>query len=736
MNKKRLSIIWAALVLAMTSCIKEAPQQPQSQVSVIFDLFQADTKADAAAPQATAVSVDDFKVEILNADRQVIKRWATFADCKNEGAILLNSGEYYAKATYGDSTKTGFDVRAFAGETQFTLAPQAIEQHVGIVCRPSNVKVSVEFGHNIVTDYTDVIADVYNSRTSKSKLHFDPQTADAPGYVPAGNLVLSLETTNDEGNKGYFKDYSVTAQAGEHVTYRVETKELPGGSAVFELSIVSETIDTTITLDLLSSWVSPKAPTIKFEGVNKQNIVEGMEADDARIDVSAQATLTSLVLKIEKSAYLINKGFEEETELLAANDYSGLGLKVKGITTAKSIYLEEFISSFEAVAGDNENILTFIATDGKGRQVSQSVTFTIGAPEFSFTAPQAGDVFTKKATAAYSLTKGNPDLLKVEISKDGAQWTALSLKGGKALAQNLQPSTTYSIRARYNNHTVPSAQFTTEAEAQLPNSGFEDFYRKQIDYRITFPWTRNYTRYEYYPYKENASDSDKCWYTNNAQTCFNPASVEYQAGKTFPSVNYLTAEYGAYEGNYSAEMRNVTIGSGSNALGIGATSIVMTCGKLFLATFSASGAVEGRAFASRPTALEFYFKYNPLKVADASNNKNNYQDDVEEEACEAFLELFSGDTKIAHGTWNEQQNTAQWTKARLDIEYLNTSLKATSMKLIFKSSIFPDAFTAQPSHQAPTYKSNVTVTVNGENFANSNTGSVLDVDNLTLIYEN
>lgn len=735
MNKKRLSIIWAALVLAMTSCIKEAPQQLQSQgqVSVIFDLFQADTKADAAAPQATAVSVDDFKVEILNADRQVIKRWATFADCKNEGAILLNSGEYYAKATYGDSTKTGFDVRAFAGETQFTLAPQAIEQHVGIVCRPSNVKVSVEFGHNIVTDYTDVIADVYNSRTSKSKLHFDPQTADAPGYVPAGNLVLSLETTNDEGSKGYFKDYSVTAQAGEHVTYRVETKELPGGSAVFELSIVSETIDTTITLDLLSSWVSPKAPTIKFEGANNQTVVEGMDANDARIDVSAQASLTSLVLKIEKSAYLINKGFEEETELLAVNDYTDLGLKVKGITTAKSIYLEEFISSFEAVAGDNENILTFIATDGKGRQVSQSVTFTIGAPEFSFTAPQAGDVFTKKATAAYSLTKGNPDLLKVEISKDGTKWTALSLKGGKAFAQNLQPSTTYSIRARYNNHTVPSAQFTTEAEAQLPNSGFEDFYRKSISYRA---WTSNYTRYEYYPYKEGASDAEKCWFTNNALTCFNPGTPQYQAGKTFACVNYLTAQYGAYEGNYSAEMRNVTLGSGSNALGIGATDIVMTCGKLFLATFTSGGAIEGRAFASRPTALEFYFKYNPLKIADADNIKRNYQDDEEEEACEAFLELFSGDIKIAHGKWTCQDKVEQWTKVRLDIEYLKTSLKATSMKLIFKSSIFPDAFSAQPSHQAPPYKSNVKVTVNGESFTSSNTGSVFDVDNLTLIYEN
>lgn len=720
------------VICLCASCVKEVPAGDVSGglSKVYLNLSSLDTKADSNLP-----SVDSFKVEILNSSQQVIRRWRTFKACKDSGAIYLNAGDYYVKASYGDSTATGFDVRSFLGFQPFTLAPQAYETNVSVACKPSNVKAGVQFGQNILSDYQEVIADIYNSKTPKRKLHFTPEDS-KEGYVPAGNLVLSVEATDIDGSKGYFKDYSVQAKAGDHVTYKVDTKQLPSGEAIFELSVKSETIDTTITFDILGAWVSPEAPRMTFDGANGQTVFEGDDAQEARIDVLAQATITSLVLKIEKSAFLLAKGFETETELLATNPYTDLGLAVKGIATAKCIYFDKLIPHIEAVSGDNETILTLIATDGKGRQVSKTVSFNIEAPVFSISDVVPGDVFARSAKIGYSITKGSADRLTVEVSKDGITWQPAAVKGGSALAKSLEPGTTYQVRARYNSHASASKQFTTEAALQLPNSGFEDFHRKQIDYTIRFPWTRSYTRYEYYPYKETASDAEKCWYTNNALTCFNPGSVEYQAGKTFPSVNYLTSQYGAYEGNYSAEMRNVTIGSGSNALGIGATSIVMTCGKLFLATFAGGSAVEGRAFASRPTALEFYYKYKPLKVEDASNNKNNYQDEIEDEACEAFLELFSGDTKIASGTWTQEDETSTWTKAHVDLNYLNTSLKATSMKLIFKSSVFPDAFTAQPNYQAPTYKSNVTVTVNGESFQSSNTGSVFDVDNVTLIYEN
>ena len=135
-------------------------------------------------------------------------------------------------------------------------------------------------------------------------------------------------------------------------------------------------------------------------------------------------------------------------------------------------------------------------------------------------------------------------------------------------------------------------------------------------------------------------------------------------------------------------------------------------GELFIGTANDDGthASEGHAFGSRPSALDFSYKYESL-------NKENFYVRVEIKASDG--------TVIATGETTAGPASASWDGYTLPLNYTDMSRKAASIYIIFKST----------SSSNPTYTSR-SFTVGGNTYSSGcNIGSVLYIDDLELIYD-
>ena len=140
---------------------------------------------------------------------------------------------------------------------------------------------------------------------------------------------------------------------------------------------------------------------------------------------------------------------------------------------------------------------------------------------------------------------------------------------------------------------------------------------------------------------------------------------------------------------------------------------------LFLGSHSAtSNGVEtidyGHEFNVRPNAFEFYYKFKSLNS----------------ESFEAYIVVENRENgtvmQLGSGRIMSNQDQASFVPVRVNIHYTNTSLKATHMYIVFRSSTAED-----PSVEGVQGSLGA---LNG--YSDSRyVGNVLTIDNVRLIYE-
>ncbi|MDE5612641.1 MAG: hypothetical protein K2I90_11570, partial [Odoribacter sp.] len=107
----------------------------------------------------------------------------------------------------------------------------------------------------------------------------------------------------------------------------------------------------------------------------------------------------------------------------------------------------------------------------------------VAPPVFAFVnEPGEGNVWAKRALydVKYVSERETP---VVECQGADGKWktleTTLTEKNTdeyECLAKGLTPATPYAFRVRLGGHTLDAGNYMTEAETQVPNSGFEDWY--------------------------------------------------------------------------------------------------------------------------------------------------------------------------------------------------------------------------------------------------------------------
>ena len=245
------------LLVSLVSCSvrEEAPFETGMggiRLELLTDLTA--TRADAEGQ----LSPEDFKIEIVNPQGVIFKRWDTYAEymAQETTVFAMNAGgPYTLRASYGDSAASGFNAFFFIGEQEFTVQPQQVTD-VSVTCRMGNVKVAVEFGDNIRKQYTEYTATV---STSRGSLVFDKDCKEA-GYLPCGDISVYVELTGPDGEtSGFTNSKEIVGEPGNFITLKIDTGGKPDQGVSLTVSIDPATDDHQVDIELPSDMLPDNA---------------------------------------------------------------------------------------------------------------------------------------------------------------------------------------------------------------------------------------------------------------------------------------------------------------------------------------------------------------------------------------------------------------------------------------------------------------------------------------------
>lgn len=305
------------------------------------------------------------------------------------------------------------------------------------------------------------------------------------------------------------------------------------------------------------------------------------------------------------------------------------------------------------------------------------------APVITFA---ANDVF---ATHAWITVKADDDsTLEIQASTDGGKnYTAVSAtkSGNEYHLTGLTGGTAYTLRASASG--LPIA-LTTEATTQLANSDMNN------------GWDLIKKAYSNYGYSKDMETAPLPWATINDVTC-NAVKAVAPGGDS--AINSTQKSTMGRNGSNCALLYTVTYDCGTT---LSSTS-KFALGELYLGSYN-NGAVRGINFASRPSALKFWYNfYQSGKIADKGY--------CEVKVLDASGNVIASGTKECANTGSYPNGT--WTEASIPLTYARGANKAAKIEVNFKSSNVANASDA----------------INA-NKGKATTSSAFFIDDISLVY--
>ncbi|MBO8428996.1 MAG: DUF4493 domain-containing protein [Bacteroidetes bacterium] len=655
-------------------------------------------------------SIDDFTLEIFNEEGVKIKKWK-YGEIKNE-TVRLNAGYKKAVAFYGDSLATGFDIIYFAGESEFVVDGQNTTP-VSITCRQSNVEIAVEWGEYIKSAYSDYNIRIYREGKS-GELLFGSQTTES-GYIPAGELSMEITLVDASGESRVYSPEPLQARANDFIKLKIDTKEPDKEEVDLDITVETTTNDIVEEIKIPAVLVAKEAPSFTFmdeaSASAAVSIVEGADGSDLNLSITAPGKIAGCTLASSFTSP-VAEGWPSEIDLINGDETTLALMKSQGLDwnlsdeTYANVDFTGFVKNLRRVSSENSNVATVTVTDKKGKSVAFELTFNIGEAQISLEEIPEYDMWATKAYLTASTADGDAAALSVEVSADGGfSWTTPQINEVSSDASSkrleiagLAPGTSYEFRAAYYSTRSAEVSATTEAAAQVPNSGFEEW--SEWEYYVNKEglfWGNDVYQTNYAPYKD---DSSKWWDCNNSETTPGNRTNTGATYKSFPMVTYVS-------GNRSSRAAQImTIAIDNYATSGTAPSPTVCAGRLFSGDY---GGQDSRPFASRPSAISFDYKY-------VQHESENFIVNVQ---------VIGAGAVIGEGHLYPAGNVSDWTNITLDIEYTNTAQKADAISIEFIST---------NASGSDAWEYDQSITYGGDKTARVHGGSILTVDNLEMVY--
>lgn len=698
MMRKVLMIAGLSVATILASCSNDDPAlEGEGRVS-LHTTVNSDVKVVSRA--ATADELGAQCTVWISGTKGLVRKYQGISNVPSE--IWLASGEYVAEAWTGDSVAASFDSRYFKGYQPFTVE-SGKSVNVELVCKIANVVSSVSYADgvdDVLSDYTMTVSN------SKGELVFNGRD-DRKGYfmMPQGetSLTWTLAGTQADGSQftrsGKIENVKPATEYRLNVAYNGSDIAMGGGMLTIE-------VDET-AIEVEDEIIITTAPKISGVGFDLANGISGESGKigSKSIALSASSSLKSVTMTCDKASSI---GYPSAgADLVGMDDATRNELSTLGITATYAYDSDadvstlsiDFADTFTNSLADGIYVFTITAIDGNDKQRSVDFKITVSDAVVSANDIVPADVWASKATLKGTVLNNTVNEVGFNYRLQGSSdWTYVAgVKSGTAFSaaiSNLTPGKTYEYAAVADGKATATIKtFSTEAAAQIPNGGFEDWNTSSTAYLLC------------------SDASNMFWDSGNH-------------GSTTLGKNYnITLPEGTvkHSGNYSAKLasRNIIIKfAAGNAF----------TGK-YLDTNGTDGVLGfGRPFASRPKALHGYVKYTSASVQYAPNSKfldelpkgSNDIGTIYVAICDGTTEEYNGEsypfivkTKsserrlfdkndarvIAYGeaTWNASTEGDGLIEFTIPIDYKRTDVKAENIIVVCSASKYGDYYTGGAS---------------------------------------
>lgn len=343
---------------------------------------------------------------------------------------------------------------------------------------------------------------------------------------------------------------------------------------------------------------------------------------------------------------------------------------------------------------ENEYIFTFITPlttpyfnvfGDIGESISQHDEIFV--PAFKAETPEE-DIWTTTA-----LLKIEPDSAKyLDVIAENIRITGLEnyqLQKTDNLTYKitgLTHNTQYTANVSLNGLNLSRCPFTTEEKLQLPNSDMET-------------WSRQDGKTQYWWIEYPGSDNNAEWGTMNLLTTSQGGSSPLGTGNNrngcaYNAISGTIATTDCNSREKAALIRTVGWGAGNTAAvfsGFG-TCKNITAGELYLGSYNSetkSPEYNGIDFKSRPSSIEFWYKYKTVTA----------NDDFAE--VEIVLYDEKGSPITTSSSYRKLDRVDNYTKVTVDIKYIESAPKSSKIMVRFKSSGNPEALKANSTYMTP-----------------------------------
>lgn len=608
--------LMAASLMALCSCSDEIPYDTGDGEGrlIIKTSISNDVKGSVSRGSRAGVTDDELAAKTLiwiSNSKGVVRKYNGIGEVPAQGVWLL-ADNYVAEAWAGDSVPASFDDKHFKAREEFSIGSGETRQ-LNLECKIANVVVVVDYDESV----RDLVSDcVFEAGHKAGKLTYEGLEASGkPGYfmMPSFDKNISYTfTAKNNLNDGAVTKHGVIENAKPGHKYTVHISQgdpsvTEFGGALFDIEVDETEIEVAEVIEIQMQ------PVIKglTHNIDQPIVSTGGAFDECRLWV--QSTSHIEYVEVECPAFTAYLG-EGQTKfgVLSMSDevrqkLEGYGFSYSLIThknDPENPQFEEmklrFNENFLSIFAEGEHTMTITVHDANNLTGTAQVTFTSAKMQLEQLPAASPAVWADRVTLTATIL--NPDVTNAAIEwrrLGSQQWNRATTTAAAPAARaeagttitatvtGLTAGTTYEYRAVCDGYESKPYTFTTEAAAQLPNAGFEE-------------WDTSSKAHLVY-----AKGGTMFWDSGNH-------------GSSTMNKNVTTrAEDKKHSGSYSAKLESQFVGIGT----IGK----FAAGNLFVGKYLATNGTNGvlgwgRPFTSRPKALRGYVHYTPAKIESADND--------------------------------------------------------------------------------------------------------------------
>lgn len=681
-------------------------------------------------------ATENFKLKIVNETTND----PLYDGAYKSGPIPASAGTYTVKASFGDNSLVALDEPYYKGEETGVVVEEGKTTSVQLACKVANALASVIF-----PDATEM-AKIYESYWVKVAVEnynvkLKPNSTNSAYFQVGKEVSFYFEGEKLNGQSVSAKlehdDLPTTFEAADHYTLRLTFND----DLTLDISKVEATtvkINETIPME----WL-PK-PKVEAEGFdeNQKLIFYETEEPVSKIHINSAIGLEQLQFNVNFGDPIystLNGDYDLSAmtpEQKQAFENAGIVIPQLADAEASTFDFTEFTKKLTANQDNSvksvDNIITLTSVTANGRSLTaeELKAYTISIkkkPVFTILVDER-NVWSKEFTAnPVSVTEGDADIVNdaemtYQYSSDNGQ-TWNDCNDNRRQKFDTHPDKrTLKVRAKFRDFTSETVDIELEEPRTLPNGNMEEWSYTDIYHSIV----------TYTPY---ASEQDLFWNTNNSYTTRYQSNAWGDMGSQpyncFPAVSYVP---GRNVGK-AAEIRSTAAGRGNTLNPFNSSKhteleLNKVAGELFIGdieVIQGGTAVspngdhyviqEGKEFSSRPSGLHFYYKYVPC-------NSDTWK---------ATIKLLDENkAEIISKTYQSSDTKPEYTEVTIPLEYQESKpyAKCKYIYVVFSSTINTGSSLQYNTVDYALWKDN-----NQETFGHTYVGSILTIDDISLVYD-